>query len=142
MYFNSMSEFKTIHMLCYFLPPSSCDPSLLHKRTQFSPCLMLANPPALSQLLLVFIPSLYPDFTPKSVLGFRSPLVAVQRSFPPQISTMPSISSPLKGQKMMSRSPNPSPASLINPSPPAPFAFTSKSWYEGCGQDQTPPPLC
>src|ERR1700753_3430480 len=87
-----------------FLLPSSCNPSLLHKRTQFSPCLMLANPPALSQLLLVFIPPLYPDFAPNSVLGFRSPLVVVQ-SFPPAISTMPYISSPLKGQKMLSRSP-------------------------------------
>src|ERR1700753_4293234 len=85
-----------------FLLPSSCNPSLLHKRKQFSPSLMLANPPALSQLLLVFIPALYPDFAPKSVLGFRSLLVVVQRSFPPLISTMPSISAPLKGQKMLS----------------------------------------
>ena len=106
MYLNSMSEFKTIHTLLSFLPPSSCDLSPLHKRTQLSPCLMLANPPALSQLLLVFILPLYPDFASKSVLGFKSPLVVVQRSFPPPISAMPSISSPLKGQKMLSRSPN------------------------------------
>src|ERR1700753_2458499 len=104
MYLNSMSEFKTIHMLLYFLLPSSCDPSLLHKRTQYSPCLMLANPPALSQLLLMFIPPLYPDFALKSVLGFRSPLVVVQRSFPPPIFAKPSISSPFKGQKIVARS--------------------------------------
>src|SRR6201992_3863726 len=55
MFLNSMSEFKTIHMLLYFLLPPSCNPSLLHKRTQFSPCLMLANAPTLSQLLLVYI---------------------------------------------------------------------------------------
>src|ERR1700761_5408624 len=132
-----MSEFKTIHMLLYFLPSSSCDPSPLHKRTQFSPCLMLANPPALSQLLLVFILPLYPDFAPKRILSFRSPLVVVQRSFPSPISTMPSISSPLKGQKMLSRSPKPLPISSISLSPPAPLVLPQKSWHEGCGQDQT-----
>src|SRR6201996_1125735 len=126
MYLNSMSEFKTIHTLLSFLSPSSCNPSPLHKRTQFSPCLMLANPPTLSQLLLVFIPPLYPDFTPKSVLGFKSPLVVVQRSFPPPISAMPSISSPLKGQKMLSRSPKPSSVLSISPSPQEPLVFTSK----------------
>ena len=36
------------------------------------------------------------------------------------------ISTPLKGQKMLSRSPNLSPAFSINLSPPAPFIFTSK----------------
>src|SRR6201992_4418653 len=113
MFLNSMSEFKTIHTLLYFLLPSSCDPSL-HKRTQFSPCLMLANPPALSQLLLVFIPPLYPDFALKSVLGFRSPLVVVQRSFPPPIFAMPSICSPPKAQKMLSRSPKLSPILSIS----------------------------
>src|SRR6201996_7992768 len=142
MYLNSMSEFKTIHTLLSFLPPSSCGPSPLHKRTQFSPCLMLANPPALSQLLLVFILPLYPDFAPKSVLGFRSPLVVVQRSFPPLISTMPPISSQLKGQKMLSRSPKPSPISSISLSPQALLVFTSKKLHEGCGQDQTLSPLC
>src|SRR6201992_3704555 len=138
MFLNSISESKTIHMLLYFLLPSSCDPSLLHKRTQFSPCLMLTHPPA----LLVFIPPLYPDFALKSVLGFRSLLVVIQRSFPPPIFAMPSISSPLKGQKMLSRSPKLSPISSISLSPPAPLAFTSKSWHEGCGQDQMPSPLC
>ena len=142
MFLNSMSEFKTIHMLLYFLLPSSCNPSLLHKRTQFSPCLMLANPPTLSQLLLVFIPPLYPDFALKSILGFRSPLVVVQRSFPPPIFAMPSISSPLKGQRMLSRSPKLSPTLSISLSLPAPLVFTSKSWHEGCGQDQMPSSLC
>src|ERR1700733_14506313 len=99
MYWNSVSESKTIHTLLYFLPPSSFNPSLLHKRPKSSPCLMLANPPTLSQLLLVSIPPLYPDFTPKSILSFRSPLAVIQRSFPPPISNMPFISSPLKGQK-------------------------------------------
>ena len=142
MYLNRQSEFKTIHTLLYFLPPSSCDLPPLHKGTPSSPCLMLANSLALSQLLLVSIPPISLDCAPKSVLSFRSPLVVIQRSSPPPISVMPSISSPLRRQKMLSRSPNSSPASSINPSPPAPFAFTSKSWYEGCGQDQTPPPLC
>ena len=86
MYLNSMSEFKTIHTLLSYLPPSSCDPSLLHKRTKSSPCLMLANLPALSQLLLVSFSPLSLDFTPKSILSFRSPLEVVQRSFPPPIS--------------------------------------------------------
>ena len=126
MYLNSMSEFKTIHTLLSFLPPSSCNPPLLHKRTQFSPCLMLANLPALSQLLLVSISPLSLDFTPKCILSFRSPLEVVQRSFPPLISAMPFISSPLKGQKMLSRSPKPSSISSISLSPPAPLVFTSK----------------
>ena len=142
MYLNSMSEFKTIHTLLSFLPPSSRDPSPLHKRTQFSPCLMLANPSALSQLLLVFILPLYPDFAPKSVLGFRSPLVVVQRSFPPPISVMPFILSPLKGQKMLFRSPKPSPISSISLSPQHHSSSPQKSWHEGCGQDQTPSPPC
>ena len=47
-----------------------------------------------------------------------------QRSFPPPISVMPSALSPLKGQKMLSRSPNPSPASSISLSFPALFVFT------------------
>ena len=114
MYLNSMSEFKMIHTLLSFLPPSSCDPSLLHNRTQSSPCLMLAHLPALSQLLLV---SISLEFTPKCILSFRSPLKVVQRSFPPLISAMPSISSPLKGQKMLSRSPKPLPISSISLSP-------------------------
>ena len=88
-------------------------------------CLMLANPLALSQLLLVSIPSLSLDCASKSVLSLRSPQMIVQWSFPLPTSIMPSISSPLKGQKMLSRSPNPSPASSINPSPSAPFIFTS-----------------
>ena len=142
MYWNSMSEFKTIHTLLYFLPPSSCVPSLLHKRPKSSPCLMLANPPTLSQLLLVSIPPLYLDFTPKSILSFRSPLVVIQRSFPPLISAMPSTSSPLKGQKMLSRSPNPSPTSSITLSPHHSSSSPQKSWYEGCGQGQTPSALC
>ena len=117
MYWNSMSEFKTIHTLLYFLPPSSCNPSLLQKSTQFSPCLMLANLPALSQLLLASISPLSLDFTSKSILSFRSPLVVIQRSFPPPISIMPSTSSPLKGQKMLPRLPNPSPTPSISLSP-------------------------
>ena len=98
-YLNRMSEFKTIHMLLYFLLLSSCNSSLLHKRTQFSPCMMLANPLTLSQLLMVSISPLSLDFALNSVLSFRSPLVVIQRSFSPPISIMPSISSPLKGQK-------------------------------------------
>ena len=58
------------------------------------------------------------------------------------VSAMPSISSPLKGQKMLSRSPNPSPASSKNPSPQHHSSSPQKRWYEGCGQDQMPPPLC
>src|SRR6202020_2367645 len=107
MYWNSVSESKTIHTLLYFLPPSSSNPSLLHKRTKSSPCLMLANPPTLSQLLLVSIPPLY---------------------------AMPSPSSPLEGQKMLSRSPNPSPTSSITLSPHHSSSSPQKSWYEGCGQ--------
>ena len=126
MYLNSMSEFKTIHRPLSFLPLSSCNPPLLHKRTQSSPCLMLANLPALSQLLLMSISPLSLDFTPKSVLSFRSPLEVIQRCFPPPISAMPSISSPLKGQKMLSRSPKPSPISSISLSPLASLVLTSK----------------
>ena len=98
---NRLSEFKTTHTLLYFLPPSSCNLSPLHKRTPTSPCLMLANPIALSQLLLVSIPSLSLDCAPKSVLSFRSSLVVVQRSFPPPIQYLPCHPSHLhsKGRK-------------------------------------------
>ena len=141
MYWNSMSEFKIVHTLHYFLLAPSCDPTLLHKGTQFSPCLMLANPLTLSQLLLVSIPSLSLDFAPKHILSFRSPLVVIQRGFPPQyLSFHPShIHSEDRNADHVTKSLT----SIINK--PLPQHYSSspqKSWYEGCGQDQTPFPLC
>ena len=63
----------------------------MHKRTKYSPCLMLAILPTLLPLSLVFTPLPSSDSAPKNVLSFTSHLVATQQSFPPPISVMLSI---------------------------------------------------
>ena len=82
---------------------------------------MLAIPLITLALLLVFMPLPSPGSAPKSVLSFTSHLVVIQQSFPLPISAMLSILSPLKRQKMQSRSPNLSKLSLTSPFPPLQF---------------------